>query len=66
MSSIRLTTELPGPRSHALLARREAAVPRGSYNAIPIFVKEAKGALIEFDAVSCAPAQQRDRPVRGE
>src|SRR6185295_10425034 len=47
MSSIRLKTELPGPRSRELFARREAAVPRGSYNAVPIFVKEASGALLE-------------------
>ncbi len=47
MSSIRLKTVLPGPRSRELLARREAAVPRGSYNATPIFVKEARGALLE-------------------
>ena len=47
MSSIRLKTELPGPCSRELFARRQAAVPRGSYNAVPIFVKEAKGALLE-------------------
>jgi 4-aminobutyrate aminotransferase/(S)-3-amino-2-methylpropionate transaminase len=47
MTAIRLTTELPGPRSRALFARREAAVPRGNYNATPIFVKEARGAVLE-------------------
>jgi 4-aminobutyrate aminotransferase/(S)-3-amino-2-methylpropionate transaminase len=46
MSAIRLTTEVPGPRSRALLARREAAVPRGTYNATPIFVKEGRGAVL--------------------
>ncbi len=46
MSAIQLKTEIPGPRSRELYARREAAVPRGPYNATPIFVKEAKGALL--------------------
>jgi 4-aminobutyrate aminotransferase/(S)-3-amino-2-methylpropionate transaminase len=46
MSAIQLKTEVPGPRSRALMARREAAVPRGPYNATPIFVKEGEGALL--------------------
>lgn len=46
MSAIQLKTEIPGPRSRELFARREAAVPRGPYNATPIFVKEAKGARL--------------------
>ncbi len=46
MSAIQLKTEIPGPRSRELFARREAAVPRGPYNATPIFVKEGDGALL--------------------
>jgi 4-aminobutyrate aminotransferase/(S)-3-amino-2-methylpropionate transaminase len=46
MAAIQLKTELPGPRSRALWARREAAVPRGPYNATPIFVKEGGGAVL--------------------
>jgi 4-aminobutyrate aminotransferase / (S)-3-amino-2-methylpropionate transaminase / 5-aminovalerate transaminase len=46
MSAIQLSTEIPGPRSRELFARREAAVPRGPYNATPIFVKEGKGAVL--------------------
>ncbi len=46
MSAIHLKTGIPGPRSRELYARREAAVPRGPYNATPIFVKEGKGAVI--------------------
>jgi 4-aminobutyrate aminotransferase/(S)-3-amino-2-methylpropionate transaminase len=47
MSTIQLRTEIPGPRSRALMARREAAVPRGPYNAIPVFIASAEGATIE-------------------
>ena len=46
MSAIDLKTEIPGPRSRELYARREAAVPRGPYNATPIFVKEGRGAVL--------------------
>jgi 4-aminobutyrate aminotransferase/(S)-3-amino-2-methylpropionate transaminase len=46
MSAIQLKTEIPGPRSRELFARREAAVPRGPYNATPIFVKEGDGAVL--------------------
>jgi len=50
MSVIDLKTAIPGPRSRELMARREAAVPRGPYNATPIFVKEARGArLVDVD-----------------
>lgn len=47
MPSIELRTEIPGPRSRALLERRTAAVPRGPYNATPIFVKAGRGATLE-------------------
>jgi 4-aminobutyrate aminotransferase/(S)-3-amino-2-methylpropionate transaminase len=46
MSAIQLKTEIPGPRSRALFARREAAVPRGPFNVTPIFVTEGSGALL--------------------
>jgi len=46
MGVIELKTEIPGPRSRELMARREAAVPRGPYNATPIFVKEGRGARL--------------------
>jgi 4-aminobutyrate aminotransferase / (S)-3-amino-2-methylpropionate transaminase / 5-aminovalerate transaminase len=46
MSAIKLKTEIPGPRSRELLARREAAVPRGPFNVTPLFVAEASGALL--------------------
>ena len=47
MSSIRLRTSIPGPRSQALHARRERAIPRGLSHATPVYVAKAEGALIE-------------------
>lgn len=47
MKTILIRTEIPGPNSRALMARREAAVPRGPYHATPLFAARAEGALIE-------------------
>src|SRR5260370_21749268 len=47
MPTIQIRTEIPGPRSRALTARREAAVPRGPYNSPPIFMASAEGATLE-------------------
>src|SRR5580765_7276559 len=47
MSTIQIKTEIPGPKSRALMARREAAIPRGPSNATPIFAARADGATIE-------------------
>src|SRR5438132_7490346 len=44
---IKRVTEIPGPRSRALLERRNGAVPRGPYNTVPIFIRSARGAIIE-------------------
>lgn len=46
MSTIQIKTEIPGPRSRALMARREAAIPRGPSHATPIFAASAEGATI--------------------
>jgi 4-aminobutyrate aminotransferase / (S)-3-amino-2-methylpropionate transaminase / 5-aminovalerate transaminase len=46
MNTIHIQTEIPGPRSRALMARREAAIPRGPSNATPIFAASAEGATI--------------------
>jgi 4-aminobutyrate aminotransferase/(S)-3-amino-2-methylpropionate transaminase len=43
---IHLTTEIPGPKSQALLARRAQAVPRGVPAVTPIAVVHAEGAVI--------------------
>jgi len=42
----RLVTELPGPRSRALLARRDAAVARGVAISLPVFVTAAGGGIL--------------------
>lgn len=42
-----IRTAIPGPNSQALLARRKQAVPRGIFNATPIFAARAFGACIE-------------------
>lgn len=47
MSSIRLKTEIPGPNSRALTARRSQAIPRGVYASTPLFVRHAEGAMLE-------------------
>ena len=45
--TIQLRTEIPGPKSRALAARREAAVPRGLSHATPLYVARAQDAWIE-------------------
>jgi 4-aminobutyrate aminotransferase-like enzyme len=47
MKTIQIRTEIPGPKSRALMARREAAIPRGPSNATPVFAASADGATIE-------------------
>jgi 4-aminobutyrate aminotransferase / (S)-3-amino-2-methylpropionate transaminase / 5-aminovalerate transaminase len=46
-SSIRLVTEVPGPRSRELVHRRNANVPRALGMTLPIFIERAEGALLE-------------------
>ncbi|HYO88192.1 MAG TPA: 4-aminobutyrate--2-oxoglutarate transaminase [Candidatus Limnocylindrales bacterium] len=46
MPSIHLKTEIPGPNSRALVARREAATPRGAAKATSIAIERAQGALL--------------------
>ena len=46
-SSIRCVTEIPGPKSQALVARREAATPQGAAKLTGIAVSEAQGSLVE-------------------
>jgi 4-aminobutyrate aminotransferase / (S)-3-amino-2-methylpropionate transaminase / 5-aminovalerate transaminase len=43
---IQIRTEIPGPKSRVLLARRAAAVPRGVPAVTPIAVAHAEGAVV--------------------
>jgi 4-aminobutyrate aminotransferase / (S)-3-amino-2-methylpropionate transaminase / 5-aminovalerate transaminase len=47
MKTIQIRTEIPGPKSKALLARREAAIPRGPSLVTPICAAKAEDAWIE-------------------
>jgi 4-aminobutyrate aminotransferase/(S)-3-amino-2-methylpropionate transaminase len=49
MPSIHLVTDVPGPKSLEIVARREAATPRGAAKLTPIAVERAAGALV-YDA----------------
>ena len=46
MSTIKLVTEVPGPNSVALVARRDAAVSRGSARLTGIAVAKGDGATV--------------------
>src|SRR6202790_2664905 len=73
MSSIQLRTKIPGPRSRALMARREAAIPRGPYHSTPVFAARAEGAILEdvdgnrfidfAGGIGCANMGHRSAPV---
>ncbi len=45
--TIKLQTQIPGPKSQALMLARQKAVARGPFHVTPIFVKKAKGAVLE-------------------
>src|SRR5262245_60149514 len=52
MSAIQIRTEIPGPRSKALMRRREAAVTRGASHSTPIFADSATYArFTDFDGI---------------
>ncbi len=44
--SIKITTEIPGPKSKALLERRTKVVPEGVGQTAPVYVERAKGSVI--------------------
>lgn len=46
MPTIHLVTDIPGPNSQALVARREAASPRGAAKLTPIAIARAHGAAV--------------------
>jgi 4-aminobutyrate aminotransferase / (S)-3-amino-2-methylpropionate transaminase / 5-aminovalerate transaminase len=45
--SIDIRTEIPGPKSRELLARREASVPRGLGRSTPVAIASGHGALVK-------------------
>ena len=47
MKTIQIRTEVPGPKSKALVARKDAAVPRGPALVTPVCAAKAEGAWIE-------------------
>jgi len=47
MGTIQIRTAIPGPKSKALMERRNAAVARGPYHSTPVFAAKAEGAVIE-------------------
>ena len=73
MSTIRISTEIPGPKSKALSERRAKAVPRGLSHGTPIYVAKAQGAWLEdvdgnryidfAGGIGCANAGHRQQPV---
>ncbi len=46
LDSTRIKTEIPGPKSRALMDRRKKAVSAGIKTGTPVFVREARGATI--------------------
>jgi 4-aminobutyrate aminotransferase/(S)-3-amino-2-methylpropionate transaminase len=73
MSTIRLLTQIPGPNSQALSARRAQAVPRGLSHGTPIYVAKAEDAWLEdvdgnrfidfAGGIGCANAGHRQQAV---
>jgi 4-aminobutyrate aminotransferase / (S)-3-amino-2-methylpropionate transaminase / 5-aminovalerate transaminase len=47
MGTIQIRTAIPGPKSKALMDRRNAAVARGPFHSTPVFAAKADGAVIE-------------------
>jgi 4-aminobutyrate aminotransferase / (S)-3-amino-2-methylpropionate transaminase / 5-aminovalerate transaminase len=73
MSTIHLNTQIPGPNSRALSARRAQAVPRGLSHGTPIYVAKAEDAWLEdvdgnryidfAGGIGCANAGHRQEAV---
>lgn len=47
MKSIQLKTAIPGPKSQALMQRREQAISVAPFHSTPVFLARAEGAMVE-------------------
>jgi len=47
MSSVRLVTEVPGPKSRTIMSRRETAISRGLASTHPVVIKSGHGVVVE-------------------
>ncbi len=45
--AIQLKTAIPGPKSKALMERRRAEIARGPFHSTPVFLAQARGAVLE-------------------
>jgi 4-aminobutyrate aminotransferase/(S)-3-amino-2-methylpropionate transaminase len=73
MTTIRINTQIPGPKSKALSERRAQAVPRGLSHGTPIYVAKAEDAWLEdvdgncyidfAGGIGCANAGHRQEAV---
>jgi 4-aminobutyrate aminotransferase/(S)-3-amino-2-methylpropionate transaminase len=73
MSTIRINTAIPGPKSRALSERRSKAVPRGLSHGTPIYVAKAEDAWLEdvdgnryldfAGGIGCLNVGHRQEPV---
>jgi len=73
MSTIRINTPIPGPKSKALSDRRSKAVPRGLSHGTPIYVAKAEDAWLEdvdgnryldfAGGIGCLNVGHRQEPV---
>ena len=73
MSTIRINTSIPGPKSKTLSERRTKAVPRGLSHGTPIYIAKAEDAWLEdvdgnryidfAGGIGCANAGHRQQPV---
>lgn len=43
---VRIVTEIPGPKSRELHARRQTFVPRGAHSILPIYIDRAHGSIL--------------------
>ena len=66
MGTINLITEIPGPKSRAIIARREAVTPRGAAKLTSVAIERAHGAAVtDVDGNTLLDFAGRHRHVGG-